>query len=146
MVHYFLFGEVISLICGCGGMADAADSKSAGFTIVWVQVPPSALKKERSQVKAWDLFFFRSEGLPCPYGPRSSSFHFGPSKTKVHRTLWTASLRSAQNKRPQDVLRPTIRIWQVFSIQCGWVPFTQVSRSSSFHFGPCFIYFMFHVW
>lgn len=29
--------------CGCGGMADAADSKSAGGNIVWVQVPPSAL-------------------------------------------------------------------------------------------------------
>ncbi len=29
--------------CGCGGMADAADSKSAGGDIVRVQVPPSAL-------------------------------------------------------------------------------------------------------
>ena len=28
-------------------MADAADSKSAGGDIVWVQVPPSALVLER---------------------------------------------------------------------------------------------------
>lgn len=27
----------------CGGMADAADSKSAGGDIVWVRLPPSAL-------------------------------------------------------------------------------------------------------
>ena len=26
---------------GCGGMADAADSKSADLKIVWVQVPPA---------------------------------------------------------------------------------------------------------
>ena len=51
MVNYFLFGEVISLICGCGGMADAADSKSAGFTIVWVQVPPSAFIRKEGAVK-----------------------------------------------------------------------------------------------
>ena len=28
--------------CGCGGMADAQDSKSCGGDPVWVQVPPSA--------------------------------------------------------------------------------------------------------
>ncbi len=28
--------------CGCGGMADAQDSKSCGGDLVWVQVPPSA--------------------------------------------------------------------------------------------------------
>ena len=28
--------------CGCGGMADAADSKSAGGDLVRVRVPPSA--------------------------------------------------------------------------------------------------------
>ncbi len=61
MVHYFLFGEVISLICGCGGMADAADSKSAGFTIVWVQVPPSALEKKRKSSDLGQGIFFFSE-------------------------------------------------------------------------------------
>ena len=76
MVNYFLFGEVISLICGCGGMADAADSKSAGFTIVWVQVPPSAFEKKKILGKRLGFFFFRSEGLPCPYGP-SSTLRFG---------------------------------------------------------------------
>ena len=29
---------------GCGGMADAQDSKSCGGDLVWVQVPPSAVK------------------------------------------------------------------------------------------------------
>ena len=41
-------------LCGCGGMADAADSKSAGGNIVWVQLPPSALtyrpKEQRKNV------------------------------------------------------------------------------------------------
>lgn len=31
--------------CGCGGMADAQDSKSCGGDLVWVQVPPSALNE-----------------------------------------------------------------------------------------------------
>ena len=31
---------------GCGGMADAQDSKSCGGDLVWVQVPPSAYKKD----------------------------------------------------------------------------------------------------
>lgn len=31
--------------CGCGGMADAQDSKSCGGDLVWVQVPPSAVVK-----------------------------------------------------------------------------------------------------
>ena len=30
---------------GCGGMADAQDSKSCGGDLVWVQVPPSALNE-----------------------------------------------------------------------------------------------------
>ena len=33
----------IFLVGGCGGMADASDSKSDGGNIVWVQVPPSAV-------------------------------------------------------------------------------------------------------
>lgn len=44
-------GNILSVVtetshaCGCGGMADAQDSKSCGGDLVWVQVPPSALKK-----------------------------------------------------------------------------------------------------
>ena len=30
-------------LCGCGGMADAQDSKSCVGDYVWVQVPPSAV-------------------------------------------------------------------------------------------------------
>ena len=30
------------VICRCGGMADATDSKSVGSDTVWVQVPPPA--------------------------------------------------------------------------------------------------------
>ena len=32
----------IGSMSGCGGMADAQDSKSCGGDLVWVQVPPSA--------------------------------------------------------------------------------------------------------
>ncbi len=34
-------------LCGCGGMADASDSKSDVGDYVRVQVPPSALKEDR---------------------------------------------------------------------------------------------------
>ncbi len=34
--------NIIYIVCGCGGMADAADSKSAARKGVRVQVPPSA--------------------------------------------------------------------------------------------------------
>ena len=88
MVNYFLFSKIAFLICGCGGMADAADSKSAGFTIVWVQVPPSAFEKKKILGKRLGFFFFRSEGLPCPYGP-SSTLRFGRCKADVHRTSST---------------------------------------------------------
>lgn len=42
----------------CGGMADAADSKSAGGDIVWVQVPSSALEKEKRKPFNMEVSFF----------------------------------------------------------------------------------------
>lgn len=109
MLNYFLFGEILSLFCGCGGMADAADSKSAGFTLVRVQVPPSACKKRKTAGKCLWSFFFRSEGHPCPRGS-SSSLRFGPRRTDIHRMSCAppsaegphgscSSLRSAQNRQ-----------------------------------------------
>lgn len=41
--------------CGCGGMADAQDSKSCGGDLVWVQVPPSALNGANLN----PLYFFK---------------------------------------------------------------------------------------
>ena len=35
-------GLIITGMSGCGGMADAKDSKSFGGDFVWVRVPPSA--------------------------------------------------------------------------------------------------------
>ena len=32
-------------ICGCGGMADAPDSKSGEGNFMWVRLPPSAPNK-----------------------------------------------------------------------------------------------------
>ena len=40
-------------ISGCGGMADAQDSKSCGGDFVWVQVPLSAVKKP-SKIKGFN--------------------------------------------------------------------------------------------
>lgn len=47
--------------CGCGGMADAADSKSATCECVRVRVPPSALDARVPEVlihKASGTFLF----------------------------------------------------------------------------------------
>ena len=60
--------------------------------------PPSAYVRD---------IFFGVDWVSFTQDSRSSSFHYGPPRTKVHRTLWAAPLRSALN---------------------GW---------STFHFGPC---------
>ncbi len=36
---FFCYDNIIKHLCGHGGMADAADSKSATGDCVWVQVP-----------------------------------------------------------------------------------------------------------
>ena len=45
---------------GCGGMADAQDSKSCGGDLVWVQVPPSALneRQKNPEMAAFPGFFY----------------------------------------------------------------------------------------
>lgn len=43
MAGRIYFDMLVFLVGGCGGMADASDSKSDGGNIVWVQVPPSAV-------------------------------------------------------------------------------------------------------
>ena len=43
MIRYNSAWIVQCWASGCGGMADAQDSKSCGGDLVWVQVPPSAL-------------------------------------------------------------------------------------------------------
>ena len=44
------------LLSGCGGMADAADSKSAAGNGVWVQVPPSAFEALSKLLRAFSSF------------------------------------------------------------------------------------------
>ena len=41
---------------GCGGMADAQDSKSCGGDLVWVQVPPSAALRKPLFYKGFRCF------------------------------------------------------------------------------------------
>ena len=130
MVNYFLFGEVISLICGCGGMADAADSKSAGFTIVWVQVPPSAVEKERSQGNPETFSFSEAKTrlvptvqvlrfasvVPEPTSPGRRGFSPAGSvspRTDVPRTSWdppSANVRAFLFSEADGVLSPMFKV------------------------------------
>ncbi len=48
---------------GCGGMADASDSKSDAGNSVWVQVPPSALK---AKLESDSMFSFFQYDSPFP--------------------------------------------------------------------------------
>ena len=46
---------------GCGGMADAQDSKSCGGNLVWVQVPPPAFdvnSLENSKEFFWQIWVY----------------------------------------------------------------------------------------
>ena len=56
---------MINHFCRSGGMADATDSKSVVGDNVWVQVPPSAPKKNVSN----DLrsFFYKIFYNPCAF-------------------------------------------------------------------------------
>ena len=90
---------VVTSVSGCGGMADAQDSKSCGGDLVWVQVPPSAQKKRYLRQMSEVSFFVAAS----PLSPRSKVF---------------ASLRSAQDKRPHltMVLKKSINaMFQVIS-------------------------------
>ena len=49
---------LLSTFSRCGGMADAADSKSAVGNHVWVQVPPSAESFKKPAVCQHDRSFF----------------------------------------------------------------------------------------
>ena len=54
--------NIIFVRAGMSELADEADSKSVGGTIVRVQVPPPALKKEVAFIKA-SFFFYRKSPL-----------------------------------------------------------------------------------
>ena len=60
--------------CGCGGMADAQDSKSCGGDLVWVQVPPSARKELWYAPRFFFMFMNKELRIPC--AGKSSSFSF----------------------------------------------------------------------
>ena len=105
-------------------MADAADSKSAGFTIVWVQVPPSAVEeKERSQGNLETFSFSEAKTrlvptvqvlrfasvVPEPTSPGRRGFSPAGSvspRTDVPRTSWLLACRLGQSqyRGPPDVV------------------------------------------
>ena len=67
---------------GCGGMADAQDSKSCGGDLVWVQVPPSASKKRYLRRMSEVSFFVSDESLvPRVQGLRSATVGTGQTST-----------------------------------------------------------------
>ena len=58
MIKYHLFErKTDSIICRSGGMADAADSKSAVGDYVWVQLPSSALRPLNFEMNSKVIFF-----------------------------------------------------------------------------------------
>ena len=61
--------------CGCGGMADAQDSKSCGGDLVWVQVPQSARKRTLVENQG-SFFMVMNKELLIPCAGKSSSFLF----------------------------------------------------------------------
>ena len=113
-------------------------------------------RKRKVSGKSWDLFFFRSEDSPCPYGP-SSTLRFGRPRTDVPRTSWLLACRlgQSQNRRPPDVVASRLPARSVpeptspgrrgthhpqtlghfyFPERMGYFP--PCSRSSSFHYRP----------
>ena len=53
-----VWGTNNQTVSGCGGMADAQDSKSCVGDYVWVQVPSSALKRTDYYSSCNSVLFF----------------------------------------------------------------------------------------
>ena len=98
---------LVFIISGCGGIG-----RHARFRFWWatvqVQVLSPALRKGVSGSCPRPLFSVWVETLNL--SSRSSSFHYGPPRTTVHRTVWAASLRSALNGCPPDIQRSRLRL------------------------------------